>query len=146
MPLHCQPGALSRRRGQDVLLRHFQAAALDGFGLKGLPLATSAAGAILQYLHDTQPAALGLLTHLNTYSLAEFMVLDASTRRNLELTETIRSGSVRGSLLGELDLTVTPMGKRLIQQWVSKPLIDVAHHPPQAGWFGVLPYTGHFAS
>lgn len=113
-------------RGQDVLLRHFQAGALDGFGLRGLPLATSAAGAILQYLQDTQPAALQLLTSLNTYSLSEFMVLDASTRRNLELTETIRSGSVRGSLLGELDLTVTPMGKRLIQQWVSKPLIDVA--------------------
>jgi DNA mismatch repair protein MutS len=112
-------------RGQDVLLRHFQAATLDGFGLRGLPLATSAAGAILQYLGETQPAAVQLLTSLNTYSLSEFMVLDAATRRNLELTETIRGGNVRGSLLGELDLTVTPMGKRLIRQWVSKPLVDV---------------------
>jgi DNA mismatch repair protein MutS len=112
-------------RGQDVLLRHFQAATLDGFGLRGLPLATSAAGAILQYLGETQPAAVQLLTSLNTYSLSEFMVLDAATRRNLELTETIRGGNVHGSLLGELDLTVTPMGKRLIRQWVSKPLVDV---------------------
>jgi len=113
-------------RCRDVLLRHFQVAALDGFGLRGLPLATSAAGAILQYLNETQPSAMQLLTSLNTYSLAEFMVLDAATRRNLELTETLRGGSTRGSLLGELDLTVTPMGKRLIRQWVSKPLIDVA--------------------
>lgn len=121
-------------RGQDVLLRHFQVAALDGFGLRGMPLATSAAGAILQYLGETQPAAIQLLTSLNTYSLSEFMVLDASTRRNLELTETIRGGSVRGSLLGELDLTVTPMGKRLIRQWVSKPLINVAQiHKRQEG-------------
>ena len=113
-------------RGQDVLLRHFQVAALDGFGLRGLSLAISAAGAIIQYINETQPSALQLLTSLSTYSLTEFMVLDAATRRNLELTETLRGGSVRGSLLGELDLTVTPMGKRLIRQWVSKPLIDVA--------------------
>lgn len=121
-------------RGQDVLLRQFQAATLDGFGLRGLPLATSAAGAILQYLGETQPTAVQLLTSLNTYSLSEFMVLDAATRRNLELTETIRGGNVRGSLLGELDLTVTPMGKRLIRQWVSKPLVDVVQiYKRQAG-------------
>ncbi len=53
------------------------------------------------------------------------MTLDASTRRNLELSETLRGGEVRGSLLGVLDHTITPMGKRLIQQWVSKPLLDV---------------------
>jgi DNA mismatch repair protein MutS len=121
-------------RCQDVLLRHFQVASLDGFGLRELPLATGAAGAILQYLAETQPAAVQLLMSLNTYSLSEFMVLDAATRRNLELTETIRGGKERGSLLGELDLTVTPMGKRLIRQWVSKPLVDVAQiHQRQQG-------------
>jgi len=121
-------------RGMDVILRHFQVATLDGFGLRGLSLATSAAGVILQYLNETQPAAMQLLTGLSTYSLTEFMVLDASTRRNLELTETLRGGSGRGSLLGELDLTITPMGKRLIRQWVSKPLIDVAQiHERQDG-------------
>lgn len=112
-------------RCQEELMRHFGVASLDGFGLRGLPLAMRAAGAILQYLQETQPAALKLLNGLSTYSLSEFMILDAATRRNLELIETIRGGNVRGSLLGELDRAVTPMGKRLIRQWVSKPLLDV---------------------
>lgn len=113
-------------RCQETLLRHFQVAALDGFGLRGKPLSIRAAGGILQYLQETQPAALSLLTRLSTYTLDEFMVLDAATRRNLELTETIRSGEVHGSLLGVLDHTVTPMGKRLIRQWVSMPLLDLS--------------------
>ncbi|MBN2499708.1 MAG: DNA mismatch repair protein MutS, partial [Anaerolineales bacterium] len=66
------------------------------------------------------------LTGLSSYSLHEFMTLDANTRRNLELTETIRHGTVKGSLLGVLDHTVTPMGRRLLHQWVGKPLLDVA--------------------
>jgi DNA mismatch repair protein MutS len=112
-------------RCQDALLRQFEVASLDGFGLRSLPLAIRAAGAILQYLSETQPASLKLLTRMSTYSLSEFMTLDAATRRNLELTETLRGGSVKGSLLGVLDHTVTPMGKRLIHQWVNKPLLDV---------------------
>lgn len=110
---------------RETLLAHFQAAALDGFGLTEKPLAVRAAGAILQYLKDTEPAALGLLTGLRVYTLGEFMTLDASTRRNLELTETLR-GETKNSLLGVLDQTVTPMGKRLLHQWVSQPLLDVA--------------------
>jgi DNA mismatch repair protein MutS len=113
-------------RCQEALLHHFQASSLDGFGMKGLTLAVSAAGAILQYLEQTQISALNLLTGLSAYNLSEFMILDAATRRNLELTETIRTGSVRGSLLGVLDHCVTPMGKRLLRQWVSKPLLDAA--------------------
>jgi DNA mismatch repair protein MutS len=112
-------------RCQEEIFRHFQVASLDGFGLRGLPLAARAAGAILQYLRETQPASLGLLVRLSTYSTSEFMILDAATRRNLELTETLRSGEVRGSLLGVLDKTVTPMGKRLVQQWVNRPLLDL---------------------
>ncbi len=113
-------------RCQETLLGHFGVASLDGFGLRGQTLAMRASGAILQYLGETQPAALKLLNGLSTYSLAEFMTLDASTRRNLELTETLRGGEVKGSLLGVLDQTVSPMGKRLMNQWVSKPLLDVA--------------------
>ncbi len=79
----------------------------------------------MQYITETQPAALKLLTRLSTYSLSEFMTIDAATRRNLELTETLRGGAIKGSLLGVLDHTVTPMGKRLMRQWVSKPLLDV---------------------
>jgi DNA mismatch repair protein MutS len=117
-------------RCQDALLRHFQAGSLDGFGLHNLPLAARAAGGILQYLTETHASALDLLTSLSTYSLTDFMILDAATRRNLELTETIRAsaergGQVKGSLLGVLDTTISPMGKRLVRQWVSKPLLDV---------------------
>jgi DNA mismatch repair protein MutS len=109
---------------QDALLTHFNVSTLEGFGLKGMPLAVRAAGGILQYLKETEPASLSLMTRLRVYSLNEFMTLDAATRRNLELTETLR-GEIKGSLLGVLDQTVTPMGKRLIRQWVSQPLLDV---------------------
>ncbi len=111
-------------RCEEALLTHFKAASLDGFGVRGMPLAVRAAGAVVQYLQETQPAALKLLTGLSTYHLNEFMTLDAATRRNLELTETLR-GSGEGSLLSVLDRTVSPMGKRLMRQWVSKPLLDV---------------------
>src|SRR5512139_2518703 len=109
---------------EETLLSHFQASTLEGFGIKGRGLAMRAAGAILQYLKDTQPNSLTLLTSLRCYSINEFMTLDAATRRNLELDETLR-GERKGSLLGTLDHTVTPMGKRMIHQWVSQPLLSV---------------------
>ena len=112
-------------RCESVLKEQFAVASLDGFGVRGHPLAIRAAGAVVQYLAETRPEALKLLSTLNTYSLDEFMTLDAATRRNLELTETIRKGTAEGSLLGVLDCTVTPMGKRLLRRWVSKPLLDV---------------------
>ena len=114
-------------RCQEELLQHFATASLDGFGLRALTQATRAAGAILQYLKETQPAAVKLLDSLSTYSTTDFMTLDAATRRNLELTETLRAGNIQGSLLGVLDLTNSPMGRRLIRQWVSKPLLNVSH-------------------
>jgi DNA mismatch repair protein MutS len=137
MPGHNTPWPgwrFEHERCQQALLDHFQAASLDGFGLSGMPLAISAAGGVIQYLGETQPAALKLLTGLATYELTEFMTLDAATRRNLELTETIRRGKKTGSLLGVLDHTITAMGRRLIQQWVSKPLLDADQiHQRQAG-------------
>lgn len=113
-------------RCQERLMGHFGVSTLDGFGLQNRALSIRAAGAILHYLSETQPAALNLLTSLSTYQTSDFMNLDAATRRNLELIETIRSGEVKGSLLGVLDHTVTPMGKRLIRQWISKPLLNEA--------------------
>ncbi|HEY5984422.1 MAG TPA: DNA mismatch repair protein MutS, partial [Anaerolineales bacterium] len=110
---------------EQALLTQFKTSTLDGFGLKGRALARRAAGAIIQYLQSTQPDALALLQSLRTYDLGEFMVLDAATRRNLELDQTLR-GERRGSLLGLLDRTLTPMGRRLIQQWVNQPLLDIA--------------------
>jgi DNA mismatch repair protein MutS len=112
-------------RCTDLLEEHFEVATLDGFGLRGKPMAVRTAGAILAYLEDTQRQSLKLLNDLSTYTLDEFMVLDAETRRNLELTETIRSGKTQGSLLSILDTTQTPMGGRMLRQWVSKPLLDV---------------------
>ena len=113
-------------KARNVLLEHFGVSSLAGFGIEQLPLAVAACGAILQYVRDTQPAALNLLTHLSTYTLDEFMALDSATRHNLELTETLRGGEVRGSLLGVLDHTATPMGARLLRQWVNQPLLDPA--------------------
>ncbi|MCB2202858.1 DNA mismatch repair protein MutS [bacterium] len=113
-------------RCTENLQSHFGVSTLDGFGLRGKSAAVRAAGAILAYLEDTQRQSLKLLTDLSSYTLDEFMVLDAETRRNLELTETMRTGKVQGSLLGILDLTLTPMGGRMIHQWVSKPLLNVA--------------------
>jgi DNA mismatch repair protein MutS len=108
----------------DTLLVQFKSSTLDGFGLKQNSLSVRAAGSIVQYLKETQPDALNLLTSLRSYSLNEFMTLDAPTRRNLELDETLR-GERKGSLLGTLDTTITPMGRRLIHQWVSQPLLSV---------------------
>ncbi len=112
-------------RCSENLLRHFQVSTLEGFGLQGYPLAVVAAGVILQYVKETQPEALSLIGTIQTYSTSEFMVLDAATRRNLELTETIRKGEVQGSLLHTLDKTISPMGHRQIRQWVSKPLLNI---------------------
>ncbi|MEP7287427.1 MAG: DNA mismatch repair protein MutS [Chloroflexota bacterium] len=110
---------------QRCLLDHFQAASLDGYGLADKPLAIRAAGAIIYYLRQTQRNSLPQLTALRTYTTSNFMVLDANTRRNLELTETIRSGKIKGSLLAVLDRTVTPMGGRLLRNWISQPMLDL---------------------
>ncbi|MCD6401394.1 MAG: DNA mismatch repair protein MutS [Anaerolineales bacterium] len=112
-------------RCESALKETFRVASLDGFGVKGKPLAVRVSGALIEYLKETRQSAIKLLTGLSTYHLSEFMTLDAPTRRNLELTETIREGQENGSLLGLLDRTVTPLGKRLLRQWVSKPLLDV---------------------
>jgi len=107
------------------LQEHFAVTSLDGFGLAGLPLAIRAAGGLLQYLSETQRSKLGQLSSLRTYSTEQFMTLDAATRRNLELTETLRRGKVQGSLLGVLDLTITSMGGRLLRRWMAQPLLDL---------------------
>ena len=109
---------------EEDLKSHLGVSHLDGYGLNGMPLAVRAAGGIVHYLQETQAAALSLLTGLSTYSTADFMVMDPATRRNLELTRTIRTGQVEGSLLGVLDASVSPMGRRTIGRWVNRPLID----------------------
>lgn len=120
----CERWPFELETARQALLDHFAVASLDGFGLAGLPLAIRAAGGLLHYLGETQRARLGQLASLRTYSTTEFMTLDAATRRNLELTETIRRGAVQGSLLGVLDATVTAMGGRRLARWLHRPLLD----------------------
>ncbi len=106
------------------LLTQFDVASLEGFGCAHLPLAIRAAGAVLAYIQETQKGLLQQLTPLETYSTSGFMTLDPHTRRNLELFETGRYGSVKGSLLWVLDKTRSPMGGRLIRRWIGQPLLD----------------------
>ncbi len=108
------------------LLKQFQVASLEGFGCNSLPLAIRAAGAILAYVQETQKGLLQQLAALETYSTAGFMTLDPYTRRNLELFESGRNGSVKGSLLWVLDRTRSPMGGRLLRRWIGQPLLDIA--------------------
>jgi DNA mismatch repair protein MutS len=112
-------------RSEEVIKTRFQVSSLEGLGLKSLPLAVRAVGALLKYLQETQKSLAEVQFSFSTYSLNDFMVLDAETRRNLELTETLRDNRTEGSLLGVLDRTKTPMGKRMLRAWVNKPLLDL---------------------
>jgi DNA mismatch repair protein MutS len=112
-------------RAEAAILRHFGVKSLESFGLGSTVRAARAAGVLLEYLLQSQADILPTLASLSTYSLSEFMVIDSATRRNLELISTMRTGDVKGSLLGILDRTLTPMGKRTIRQWLNKPLLDI---------------------
>ncbi|MBE42097.1 MAG: DNA mismatch repair protein MutS [Chloroflexi bacterium] len=104
----------------------FGVASLESFGCDHLPLAIQAAGSILEYLEDHQKDALLGITNLQTYSVNEFMVLDRQTRRNLELFLAGRWDTSESSLFSILDRTSTPMGGRLLQTWIGKPLLNVS--------------------
>lgn len=110
---------------EQLLTSHFRVRTLDGYGLRDMPFSVSAAGAILHYLRETQRDNLAQITSVRAYSTAGFMVLDQFTRRNLELTETLRGRKTQGSLLGVLDRTVTAMGARLLRSWISQPLLEL---------------------
>lgn len=107
-----------------LLKEHFKVQNLDGFGLGDYDCGVIAAGALLQYLYETQKNELGHMTTLQTYSIGKYMVLDSATRRNLELTETLREKQKRGSLLWVLDKTKTAMGARKLRTYIEQPLID----------------------
>lgn len=111
-------------RAEEALLQHFDVESLEGFGCAGKPLAARAAGALLQYLADTQRSDPRQITALSTYTTDGYMTLDAQTRRNLELSESSR-GEKRHSLIAVLDQTRTPMGARLLRRWLGQPLLDL---------------------
>ncbi len=109
---------------REALVQHFGVQSLAGFGLDQRPLATRAAGAVLQYIRDTQRTGATQITTIRTYTTGAFMFLDPQTRRNLEILEG-SGGKARGALIGVLDRTRTPMGGRLLRRWLSQPLLDL---------------------
>ena len=113
----------SDETAQRVLCGHFHSASLAALGLDDCPGGATAAGAAMQYIYDTQKHTCDNITNLTIYSLGGFMIVDTNTRRNLELSETMRSKERRGSLLWVLDRTQTAMGARMLRGWIEKPLI-----------------------
>lgn len=107
-----------------ILREHFKVAGLEGLGLGDYDCGVIASGAVLQYLYETQKNTLDHLTTIVSYASGNFMILDSSTRRNLELLETMREKQKRGSLLWVLDKTRTAMGARLLRNWIEQPLIN----------------------
>ncbi|RKD34770.1 DNA mismatch repair protein MutS [Thermohalobacter berrensis] len=98
---------------------------LEGYGFKNKKYSIASTGALIEYLNETQKVSLNHLNNITTYSINKFMVLDMNTRRNLELTETIRGKSKKGSLFWLLDKTSTAMGGRLLKRWIEEPLINI---------------------
>ena len=109
-----------------LLLEHFGTTTLDGFDLDENSPGVTAAGALLQYVQETQKSALGHIVRVEPYRRGSSLLIDEATRRSLELTETLRSGAREGSLLSVIDVTVTPMGARVLSERLANPLTDAA--------------------
>ena len=109
---------------QETLLSHFHVQSLEGLGIADYDSGVIAAGALLKYLYETQKNSLSNILTIHPYSIGKYMIIDSSTRRNLELVETLREKEKRGSLLWVLDKTKTAMGARLLRSYVEQPLID----------------------
>lgn len=106
------------------LKKHFKVQTLTALGLDDFPAGVLSAGAVLSYLYETQKTSLSHITHINPYITSKYMLLDSSTRRNLELAETLREKQKRGSLLWVLDKTKTAMGARTLRSYIEQPLIE----------------------
>lgn len=136
VPPHLPPEMMLTRRppwtfgidtARDCLLKHFGVASLEGFGLTDDDLpAVRAAGAVLDYLRETQKSSLEHIDRLTPYRPGETLEIDEASRRSLEISRTIRGNSRNGSLLAVIDRTVTPMGSRQLADWVANPLTNVA--------------------
>jgi DNA mismatch repair protein MutS len=120
----CPPRWFQEGPARERLTRHFGVVSLEPFGCDRLPAAIGAAAAVLAYVEGTNRDLLRLLRGLRAYSTAAHVVLDPHTRRNLEITRSVRSGERAGSLLAALDQTRTAMGGRLLRRWLSRPLRD----------------------
>lgn len=106
-----------------ILREHYKVGALSGLGLEDYDNGIIAAGSVMQYMYETQKSSLSHITNITPYSTGQFMIIDTSTRRNLELLETLREKQKRGSLLWVLDRTKTAMGARMLRTYIEQPLI-----------------------
>jgi DNA mismatch repair protein MutS len=120
------PVAFAIAEAKQRILDTFRVKSLEGFGCKALPLAIRAAGGILEYLESTQKSVKMPLQGISTYAIADYLILDNQTRRNLEITQTVRDGTYYSSLLWALDKTTTGMGSRALRRWLLQPLKDIA--------------------
>ncbi len=111
---------------KETLLSHFKIHTLEGLGLADYDSGVLASGALLKYLYETQKNSLANILAIHPYSIGKYMIIDSSSRRNLELVETLREKQKRGSLLWVLDKTRTAMGARLLRSYVEQPLIEKA--------------------
>lgn len=109
---------------EKALREQFHLGSLFGLGLGDMAIGTVAAGAVLNYLHDTQKISLSHITELHPYTTGKYMIIDSATRRNLELCETLREKQKRGSLLWVIDKTKTAMGARMLRLFTEQPLLD----------------------
>ena len=105
----------------ELLVTHFKTQSLKGFGVEDLKVGLVAAGAVMNYLNETQKANLPHIRKITPHDVSDYIVLDAATKRNLEITSSI-SGQSDGTLFSVIDRTLTPMGGRLLTQWVNRPL------------------------
>jgi DNA mismatch repair protein MutS len=110
----------------ETLVANFKVQSLDGFGLRGLVAGINAAGALLAHLKDNLCTNIDHITAIATYSTKHYLSLDRTTQRNLELTEPLNSSNAKSTLLAVLDHTLTPMGGRLLKQWIKQPLLCTA--------------------
>ncbi|MEH1968850.1 DNA mismatch repair protein MutS [Nostoc sp.] len=115
----------SQGEARPRLLQKFKVRSLEGLGCDHLPLAVRAAGGLLEYLEDTQKENPVTLQRLRTYTATDYLIVDNQTRRNLEITQTVRDGTFHGSLLWALDKTSTAMGGRALRRWLLQPLLDI---------------------
>lgn len=115
----------SQGEARPRLLQKFKVRSLEGLGCDDLPLAVRAAGGLIEYLEDTQKENQVPLQRLRTYTVTDYLIVDSQTRRNLEITQTVRDGTFHGSLLWSLDRTSTAMGGRALRRWLLQPLLDI---------------------
>ena len=123
---------------KETLLSHFKIHTLEGLGLQDYDCGVLASGALLKYLYETQKNSLSNLLTIHPYSIGKYMIIDSSSRRNLELVETLREKQKRGSLLWVLDKTKTAMGARLLRSYVEQPLIEKSEIIKRQDFISVL--------